>query len=134
MKIRTAKKIQRSRNRSYRKQFIAVKGGGFFMPSPRTKDLMRRARARLRKYMMRHFKPKSQYGYISPTLLPRKEKEPDGYLLGVPYYREPRAPKDRPPKVLEFDFRHKFHRIHGSPRNNPSVKSVSSVPNKEKPL
>lgn len=95
---------------------------------------MRRARARLRKYMMHHFKPKPQYGYINPTLLPRKEEKPDGHLLGVPYYKGGRVPRVPIPKdipVHEFDFRYKFHRIHGSPRN---ITSVSSVPNKEKDL
>ena len=91
MKLRTAKKIMRSKKSAPHYKLIAVDRGVLVLYTPRYNNLRRRAQARLRKYM-RHLKPKEQYGYINPTFVPRKAEKPDGYLLGVPFYKGCRPP------------------------------------------
>ena len=124
MKLRTAKKIMRSKKHSNRHKLIAVERGVLIMYTSRYNDLLRRAQARLRKYM-RHLKPKEQYGYINPTFVPRKAEKPDGYLLGVPFYKGGRPPRHPIPKdvpVHKWEFTYKDHYFWSAPKNQIELK------------
>ena len=114
----------RSKKSAPHYKLIAVDRGVLVMYTPRYNNLRRRAQARLRKYM-RHLKPKEQYGYINPTFVPRKAEKPDGYLLGVPFYkgcRPPHHPISKDIPVHKFEFTYKDHYFWGAPKNQIKLK------------
>lgn len=118
MKLRTAKKIMRSKKYSNRYKLIAVEDGKIFIPYPRYNDLHRRAQARLGKYFWKYLLRKSKSSV-------RKAEKPDGYLLGVPFYKGCRPPlhpisKDIP--VRKWEFTYKDHYFWGAPKNQVKLK------------
>lgn len=118
MKLRTAKKIMRSKKYSNRYKLIAVEDGKIFIPYPRYNDLHRRAQTRLGKYFWKYLLRKSKSSV-------RKAEKPDGHLLGVPFYKGCRPPlhpisKDIP--VHKWEFTYEDHYFWSAPKNQIELK------------
>ena len=118
MKLRTAKKIMRSKKSAPPYKLIAVDRGVLVLYTPRHKDLRRRAQARLGKYFWKYLLRKSKSSV-------RKAEKPDGYLLGIPFYKGCRPPLHPIPKdvpVHKFEFTYKDHYFWSSPKNQVKLK------------